>query len=60
MADDVLKRATAAALTLEATLLVRTARPVIEPSSSLDPDKHGLSPTTSQTSGAFGRLFGRR
>ena len=37
MADDVLERAQRAALTIEATLPVRKARPVIEPSESLDP-----------------------
>ena len=37
MADDVLERAKQAALMVEATLPVRKARPVIEPSKSLDP-----------------------
>ena len=44
MADDVLERATLAALMMEEALLVRKARPAIEPSvQSLDPNNHGHS-----------------
>ena len=46
MADDVLKRAQQAALTIAATLPVRTARPAIEPATT-------FQPTTSDTSTAY-------
>ena len=59
MADDVLERATLAALMMEEALLVRKARPAIEPSvQSLDPTNHGHS-DGSKTLNLYSRILVR-